>query len=115
MHLTLERVVTTVLLLFLAMSIIPHLFFTNSISSQPDYEPADGLLSTILRVWAVDIVAISISVDHTALTLSVIPFVCILPVALIACMPDCEAFMSVVGLALLTTIFVIARYIANSM
>jgi len=115
MHLSLERLVTTVVLLFLAMSVTPHLFFANPISSQPDYGPASEVMSTILRVWAVDIIAISLSVDHTSLSLSAIPFVCIFPVALVICAADYEAFTSVIGLALLTIIFVIARYIANSM
>jgi len=115
MHLSLERLVTTVLLLFLAMSITPHLFFADPISSQPDYGPAGELFGTILRVWAIDIIAISLSVDHTSLCLSVIPFVCIFPVALVICVADYEAFTGIVGLALLTIIFVIARYIANSM
>nr|MDO8134269.1 hypothetical protein [Candidatus Njordarchaeum guaymaensis] len=115
MHLSLERLVTTVLLLFLALSITPNLFITNTLSSQPGYVTAGEVLSIIQSVWAIDIIVISLSVDHTSLSLSVIPFVCILPVALMICVADYQAFMSVVGLALLTIIFVIARYIANSM
>jgi hypothetical protein len=116
MHLSLERLVTTVVLLFLAMSVAPHLFFaTSSVSPQLDYGSVGGVLSTIMRLWAIDIIAISLSVDYVSLSLSVIPFACILPVALVICVVNHEAFMSVVGLALLTIVFVIARYIANLM
>lgn len=106
---------TTVVLLFLAMSIIPHIFSVDPISSHPDHGLTSDILSTVLRVWAIDLVAISLSVDETSLSLSVVPFVCIFPVALTASVGDYEAFAGIIGLALLTIIFVIARYIANSM
>ena len=115
MHLSLERLVTTVLLLSLVMSIIPHLFTADPTFPQLDSGSAGDALSVILRIWTIDMIAISLSVDDTALSLSVIPFICVLPVALMICIVDYQAFTSIVGLALLTIIFVIARYIANSM
>jgi hypothetical protein len=115
LHLSLERLVTTVALLVLAMSIMPHLFDAEHIPSHSSSEPFGDALSTILMIWAIDLVAISVSIDETSLSLSSVPFVCIFPLALTLAVGDYETFVGIVGLGILTIIFVIARYIANSM
>jgi hypothetical protein len=113
MHLSVERLMSTVALLSLAMAIAPGLFVAGSISSQSLYSPVGEVLDDLLRVWVVNLIVIALSVDDTSLSLSIIPFLFIFPATLMVCMADSQAFLRIIGLALLTIVFAIARYIAN--
>jgi hypothetical protein len=114
MHLSLERLISTVALLSLAVAIVPQLSVAQTTFNEQSSGLIEELLGNLLRVWALDIIVISLSVDHVSLSLSIIPFLCIFPTALIICLADYETFMRIIGLAILTIVFVIARYLANS-
>jgi hypothetical protein len=114
MHLSLERLLSTVALLSLALAIVPQLFGAQSALGQQNYDSMRELLDKLLRIWAIDLIVISLSVDHISLSLSIIPFLCIFPTALMICLADAETFGKIIGLAILTIVFVLARYLANS-
>jgi hypothetical protein len=114
MNLSLERILSTVALLSLALAIVPQLFGTQPVDYQQNFGSMGQLLSNLLSIWAIDLIVISLSVDEVSLTLSIIPFLCIFPTALMISLVDSEEFARIVVLAVLTIVFVIARYLANS-
>jgi len=114
MNLSLERILSAVALLSLALAIVPQLFGSQPAVSGQAVGSPEQLLNSILSIWAIDLVVISISVDEVSLTLSIIPFLCIFPTALMICLVNGEEFARVVALGVLTIVFVIARYLANS-
>jgi len=115
MHLSLERLFSTVALLSLALAIVPQLFGAQASPDQQSLGSMAMALGNLLSVWAIDLIVISLSVDEVSLTLSIIPFLCIFPTALMICLADGEAFARIIGLALLTIVFVFARYLGNSL
>jgi hypothetical protein len=114
MHLSLERLISTVALLSLAVAIVPQLSVAQTAFTEQSSDLMEELLGNLLKVWALDIIVISISVDHVSLSLSIIPFLCIFPTALLIGLAEYETFMRILGLAILTIVFVFARYLANS-
>jgi hypothetical protein len=114
MHLSVERLIGTIALLALALAVMPQFISISVSSSQSAYDPSQEFMSTLLNLWLVDLVVVSVSVEHVSLTLSTIPFVCIFPTALIVSMGDYDAFARILLLAVLTIGFVVARFIANS-
>jgi hypothetical protein len=114
MHLSLERIFSTVALLSLALVIVPQLFGAPPAPDQQSLGSMGQLLDNLLSIWAIDLIVISLSVDEVSLTLSIIPFLCIFPTALMICLVDSREFARIVVLAVLTIVFVIARYLANS-
>jgi hypothetical protein len=115
MQLSVQRIVSTVALLSLTLAIVPHLFGAQSTPDQQSLGSMEQLLDNLLSIWAIDLIVISLSVDEVSLTLSIIPFLCIFPTVLMICLADSEEFARIVALAVLTVVFVIARYIANSL
>ncbi len=114
MHLSFERLFSTVTLLSLALVIAPRLFGTQLAPDQQSLDSMGQLLYNIMTIWAIDLIVISLSVDDVSLTLSTIPFLCVFPTALMICLADNEGFARIVALALVTIVFVVARYLANS-
>jgi hypothetical protein len=106
---------STVALLSLALAIVPQLFGGQSALDPESYASMSDLLDSLLRIWAIDLVVISISIEHVSLSLSIIPFLCIFPTALMICLADGETFIRMIGLGILTIVFVLARYLANSL
>lgn len=114
MHLSLERLMSTAALLGLVLAIMPQLALDSSATTQSVNGSLQELSGALLDIWIIDIIAISVSVDHVALTLSIIPFLCIFPTALLISINDYQTFMRTITLAILTFGFIVARYVANS-
>ena len=114
-HLSLERLLSTVALLSLALAIAPQLFGAQSATNQQSYDSMAELFSDLLRIWELDLIVISLSVDDVSLSLSTVPFLLIFPTALMICVGDAQAFAKVVCFAFLTIVFVFARFLANTM
>jgi hypothetical protein len=114
MHLSLERIFSSVALLSLALVIVPSLFGAQPFPDQQNFGSVEQLFDNLLIIWAIDLIVISLSVDEVSLTLSTIPFLCIFPTALLICLVNSEEFARIVVLAVLTIVFIIARYLANS-
>ena len=114
MHLSLERLFSTVALLSLALMIVPQLFGTQSTLDQQSYNSIGQLFDNLLRVWALDLIVISLSVDEVSLSLSIIPFLCLFPTALVISATDITTFARIIGLGVLTIVFAFARYLSNS-
>jgi predicted ferric reductase len=91
------------------------MFGSQVLSGQQSLGSMGQLLDSLLGVWAIDLIVISLSVDEVSLTLSIIPFICIFPTALMICLSNSEEFARIIALAMLTIVFVIARYLANSL
>jgi hypothetical protein len=106
---------STVALLSLALAIVPQLFGGQSALDPQSYASMRDLLDSLLRIWAIDLIVISLSVEDVSLSLSIIPFLCIFPTALMICLADNETFIRMIGLGILTIVFVLARYLANSL
>ena len=115
MHLSLERLITTTALLGLVLTIMPQILLVGSSNSQPASGSLQGFSELLLDLWIIDLVAISVSVEHVALTLSIIPFLVVLPTLLMISMTDCEMFLRTLVLATVTFGFIVARYVANSL
>jgi hypothetical protein len=115
MHLSLERIFSTVALLSLTLAIVPGMLGTQVLSNQQSLGSMGQLVDSLLGVWAIDLILISLSVDEVSLTLSIIPFLCIFPIALMICLSNSKEFARIIALAMLTIVFVIARYLANSL
>lgn len=114
MHLSVERLFSTVALLSLALAIVPQLFGAQTALDQQSFGSMGQLLENLFSIWAIDLIVISLSVDDVSLTLSIIPFLGIFPTALIISLADGKMFLRIIGLTTLTLVFVVARYLANS-
>ncbi|WXG43074.1 MAG: hypothetical protein WED04_03265 [Promethearchaeati archaeon SRVP18_Atabeyarchaeia-1] len=104
---------STVALLSLILVVLPQVAITGT-SAQSGYDPLQELSGVLLNMWIIDMIAISVSVDHIALVVSIIPFLFIFPTALVISMLDTEIFVRILMLGILTVGFAVARYIANS-
>jgi hypothetical protein len=105
---------STAALLGLVLAVMPQLALDGSAATQPGNGSLQELSNALINIWIIDIIAISVSVDHVALTLSIIPFLCIFPAALLISINDYQTFMRTLTLAILTLGFIVARYVANS-
>jgi hypothetical protein len=106
---------STCAILGILFAIMPQLLVATSSTGQQTGDSLQGLPGLLLDLWIIDLVAISVSVDHVALTLSIIPFICILPTLLIISVNDSEMFLRTIILAVTTFAFIVARYIANTL
>jgi hypothetical protein len=113
MHISLERLVSTVALLGLVLTITPQMLQSSTAASQQTQNQLLGLSMILQYAWIIDLIAISVSVDNVALTLSMILFLCIFPIALLVSVANPEAFVRILVTGFLTFGFVVARYIAN--
>jgi hypothetical protein len=73
MHLSLERLMSTTALLGLVLAIMPQILLTGSPTGHPGNGSLQELSEVLLDLWVIDLVAISVSVDHVALTLAQSP------------------------------------------